>query len=154
MLFLILIGQIFIGIRIWHTFVDFTGNIKLVHEIDLICIQLAHKKPLVTKQEPLQVSVYAFKPLCRTTFKAPWVKHQNLIKMMLATDVTLLFLSAVNNDILVYFLCYWCELCNQLNQQIFVILVLRYSKQISKNASWETKVSCKCLSDEWNAVRE
>ena len=132
MLFLILIGQIFIGIRIWHTFIDFTGNIKLVHEIDLICIQLAHKKPLVTKQEPLQVSVYAFKPLCRTTFKAPWGKHQNLIKMMLATDVTLLFLSAVNNDILVYFLCYWCELCNQLNQQIFVILVIRCSYNQSK----------------------
>ena len=69
MLFLIHIGQTFIEIRIWHTFIDFTGNIKLVHEIDLIYIQLAHKKPLVTKQEPLQVSAYAFKPLRRITFK-------------------------------------------------------------------------------------
>ena len=38
-----------------------------------------------------------------STFKTPWCKLPNLLGMKLTTDVILLFLSSVNNDILVYF---------------------------------------------------
>ena len=48
----------------------------------------------------------------------PWDTVPNLLWMKLTTDLFLLFLSAVNNDIFVYFLCYRCRLWNQLNQRI------------------------------------
>ena len=35
--------------------------------------------------------------MCRTTFKTPFGKVQNLLGMKLTADVILLFLSAVNN---------------------------------------------------------
>ena len=41
----------------------------------------------------------------RTTFETPWGKLRNLYGMKLTTDVTLLFLLAVDNGIFVYFLC-------------------------------------------------
>ena len=58
----------------------------------------------------LRAFLYTFKPVCRTTFKTPWGKLQNLLEMNLTTDITLLFPSAVNNDIFVYLSCYRCGL--------------------------------------------
>ena len=39
----------------------------------------------------------------RTTFETPWDKLRNLLGMESTTDVTLLSLLAVDNDIFVYF---------------------------------------------------
>ena len=39
----------------------------------------------------------------RTAFETPWGKFRNLLGMMLTTDLTLLPLSAVDNDIFAYF---------------------------------------------------
>ena len=50
------------------------------------------------------LSLYAFTPVWRTTFKTPGGKFPNLLEMKLTTNVILLFLSAVNTDIFVYFL--------------------------------------------------
>ena len=58
---------------------------------------------LVTNQESLELFLYTFKPICRTTFEIPWGKVQNLLGMKLTTDATLLFLSAVNNIYLLFF---------------------------------------------------
>ena len=78
-----------------------------MHEIDLACHYLLHvKRLLVTNREPPELSLYTFKPVRRTTFKTPWGKLPNLLGMKLTTDATLLFLSVVNNDIFVSFLCY------------------------------------------------
>ena len=130
----------------------------MVYEIDLICDQLQHtKKVLVADWEPSQLPLYSVKPVSRTTLKTPWGKHQNLLRMKLTADITLLFLSAVNNDKFVYCLCYRCVIRNQLNQQIYVILVIGLSVQskwISKKPSWETLVAYKCLCGEWPAVRK
>ena len=51
----------------------------------------------------------------RITFGTPWGKLQNLLGMKLTTNVTLLALSAVNNNITLYFLCHRCRLWNQFN---------------------------------------
>ena len=48
----------------------------------------------------------------RTTFESPWGKLRNSLGMKLTSDVTLLFHSAVDNDLFVYFLCYKCGLSN------------------------------------------
>ena len=63
--------------------------------------------PLIAHQETVSykprirwaISIYlhTFKPMCRTTFKTPWSKVQNLLEIKLTTNVTLLFLSIVNN---------------------------------------------------------
>ena len=45
------------------------------------------------------LSLYAFKPVGRIIFETPWGKLQNLLVMKLTADVTLIFLSGVNNDI-------------------------------------------------------
>ena len=42
----------------------------------------------------------------RNTFETPWGKLRNLLGMKLTTNVTLLLLSAVDNDIFVYFFCH------------------------------------------------
>ena len=93
----------------------------------------------------------------RTTFETPWGKFRNLLGTKSATDVTLLPLSAVDNDIFVYFLCRKYGLWNQLSQYIFIMLVLGLPVQLKwilKKLSWETMVSFKCLFGEWTAVRE
>ena len=95
--------------------------------------------------------------MCRTTFEDSWGKLQNLLRVKLTSNVTLLFLSAVDNDIFVYFLYCKYALWNSLNQQIFVILVIDFPVQlkwISAKSSWETMVYCKFLWGEWTAVRE
>ena len=77
--------------------------------------------------------------MCRTTFETPWGKVQNFLGMKLKTDVTLLFLSAVNN-IYILFLCHRCGLWNKLNQRIFVMSVIRLPVQLkwmSKKLSLE-----------------
>ena len=78
--------------------------------------------------------------MCGTTFETPWGKVQNLLGMKLTTDVTLLFLSAVNNIYLFFFLCHRCGLWNQLNQRIFAMSVIRLPVQLkwmSNKLSWE-----------------
>ena len=42
--------------------------------------------------------------MCKTTFKIPLRKLQNILGMKFRTDVTLLFLSAVNNEICLLFM--------------------------------------------------
>ena len=80
--------------------VNVTKKIKLFHEVDLVFDHSEHtKKLLVTKRESPEVSLYAFKPVCRTTFETPLGKLRNLLGMKLTTDVTLLFRSAVDNGI-------------------------------------------------------
>ena len=100
--------------RYWaHTLIKVTGKIKLVHEIDLVCNHLKNtKRELVTNLESPELSLYAFKPVCRTILETLWGKFQNLLGMKLTTDATLLPLSPVDNDIFVYFLCYKCGLWN------------------------------------------
>ena len=40
------------------------------------------------------------------TFETPWGKLQSLLGIKLTTNVTLVFLSAVNNNLILYFLCH------------------------------------------------
>ena len=58
---------------------------------------------VVTNQESSELFLYTFKPVCRTSSKAPRGKLPNLLGIKLTTNVTLIFLSAVNNDTFVYF---------------------------------------------------
>ena len=96
-----------------HTLIKFRGKIELVHEIDLVSDHLEYTiRLLVTNQESPELSLYTFKQVCRTSFKTPSGKLPNLLGMKLTTDVTWLFLSAVNTDIFVYFLYYRCGLWN------------------------------------------
>ena len=84
-----------------------------MREIKLVCDYLKNtKKKLVTNLELPELSLYAFKSVCRTTLETLWGKLQTLLGMKLTTDVTLLSLSAVDNDIFVYFLCYKYGLWN------------------------------------------
>ena len=128
--------------RYWaHTLIKVTGKIKLVHEIDLVCDHLKNtKRKLFTNLESPELSLYAFKPVCRTIFETLWGKLQNLLGMKLTTGVTLLLLSAVDND---FFSYHRCWLWNQLNQRTFVVLVIGLPVQlnrISKKLSWKTMV--------------
>ena len=94
-----------------HTFIKVTGKIKFVHEIGLVCDHLQHiKRLLVTNQESLELFLYTFKQICRTTFEISWGKVQNLLGMKLTNDVTLLFLSCCRNR---------CDLWLLLAQQEF-----------------------------------
>ena len=82
----------------------------------------------------------------RTTFETPWGKLRNLLGTKLTNDVTLLPLSAVDNDLFVNFLCH---------RYFMLVLGLPVQlKQILKKPSWEKMVSCKCLFGDWTAVRK
>ena len=92
-----------------HTLIKFRGKIELVHEIDLVSDHLKYTiRLLVTNQESPELSLYTFKRVCRTTFQKAWGKLSNLLGMKLTTDITWLFLSAVNTEIFVYLFCYGC----------------------------------------------
>ena len=52
----------------------------------------------MTSQEPLKLSVFAFEPGCRCTFQHLETNFKDLLAMKLTTDLTLPFLSSVNND--------------------------------------------------------
>ena len=94
-----------------HTLIKFRGKIELVHEIDLVSDHLWYTNSLsVRNQESPDLSLYTFKRVCSTTFHKAWEKLSNLLGIKLTTDITRLFLSAVNADIFVYFLCYRCGL--------------------------------------------
>ena len=94
-----------------HSLIKFRGKIELVHEIDLVSDHLEYTiRLLVTNQESPELSLYTFKRVCRTTFQKVSGKLPNLLGMKLTADTTWLFLSAVNTDIFVYFLCYRCGL--------------------------------------------
>ena len=89
------------------TLIEFKREIKLVHEIDLVCDHLHHTKGLlITNWEPSELSLYKFKPVWRITFETLWDKLQNLLGMKWTTNVILLFLSAVNNNVIIYFLMF------------------------------------------------
>ena len=91
--------------RYWaHTLIKVTGRINLVYEIDLICDHLNNtKRKLVTNLESPELSLYAFKPVCRTILETLWGKLQNLLGMKLTTGLTLLLLSAADNDFFFFF---------------------------------------------------
>ena len=86
--------------RYWaHTLMKVTGKVKVLHEIDLVCDHLKNtKRKLVTNLESPELSLYAFKSVCRTILETLWGKLQNLLGMKLTTGVTLLLLSAVDNN--------------------------------------------------------
>ena len=106
--FLYLIPSVVFWISIGHALVKVTRKNKGMYEKDLVFDHLQHTKWLLgTNQEPAKVSLCTFKPVSRTTCETSWGKLQNLLGIKLTT---LLFVSAVNNDIFVYFLCRTCEL--------------------------------------------
>ena len=87
-----------------HTLIKFRGKIELVHEIDFVSDHLQYTNRLsVLNQESPELSLYKFKRVCRATFQKASGKPLNLLGMKLTTDITWLFLSAVNTDIFVYF---------------------------------------------------
>ena len=90
-----------------RTLITVTEKIELVHEIDLVCdlviLFIAHHKSVSFKIKIYWVFFYTFKPVCGTTFETLCERIQNLLVMKLTTDVTLLYLSALDNDIFVYF---------------------------------------------------
>ena len=92
--------------RYWaHTLIKVIGKIKLVHEVDLVCDHLKNTKiKLVTNLEFPELSLYAFKRVCSTILETLWSKLQNLLGMKLTIGVTLLLLSAVDNDIYTFFM--------------------------------------------------
>ena len=90
-----------------HTLIKVTEKIKLVHEIDLVCdlviLFIAHHKSVSFKLRIYWAFFYTFKQVCRTTFETLCERLQNWLEMKLTADVTLLYFSALDNDIFVYF---------------------------------------------------
>ena len=86
--------------RYWaHTLIKVTGKVLFVHGIDLVCDHLKNtKRTLVTNLESPELSLYAFKSVCRTILETLWGKLQNFRGIKLTTGVTFLLLSAVDND--------------------------------------------------------
>ena len=86
--------------RYWaHTLIKVTEKAPLVHEIDVVCDHLKNtKRKLVTSLESPELSLYAFKSVCWTILETLWGKLQNLLGVKLTSGVTLLLLSAVDND--------------------------------------------------------
>ena len=86
--------------RYWaNTLIKITRKVKLVYEIDLVCDHLRNtKRKLVTNLESPELSLYAFKSVCRTVLEIFWGKLQNLLGIKLTTGVTLLLLAVVDND--------------------------------------------------------
>ena len=100
-------------VGIGYTLIKFTGKIKLVYEVDLVCDHLWYTKTLlVTNWEPPELSLYTFKPVCRTTLETYWGKLQNLLGMKVTTDVTWQFFSAVNNGLFAVVFCHRWGLSN------------------------------------------
>ena len=83
----------------------------MVHEVDLVCDYVT-PRDWVTNWEPPELSRYTFKPVWRTTFKTPWDKVPNLLRIKLTSDVISLFLPSVNKGIFVYFQICRCGLWN------------------------------------------
>ena len=85
-----------------------------VTERDVVCDHLYHsKKFFVTNREhqALLSSLYVHLTQCiELLSKHPEANFKYLLGMELATDVILLFLSSVTNDIFVYFSYYRCGL--------------------------------------------
>ena len=104
-LFFILIHQqcMLFWIGIGHTLINVMERENQIGPWSRSCLWLYHTKDWVTNQEPPELPLYTFKPVWRTTFKTPWDKLPNLIGMKLTTDVILLFLPSVNDDVFVYF---------------------------------------------------
>ena len=91
--------------RYWaHTLIKVTGKIPLVHEIDLVCDYLKNtKRKLVISLESPELSLYAFKSVCRTILETLWGKLQNLLGIKLITGVIVLLLSAIDNVFFFFF---------------------------------------------------
>ena len=62
------------------------------------------KRKLVTNLESPKLSLYAFKAVCRAVFETLWGKLQNLLGMKLTAGITLLLLSAVVNNMYIFFM--------------------------------------------------
>ena len=75
-----------------------------MHKIYIVCGHLynTNRKLVINLQSP-ELSLYAFKAVCRTYLETLWEKLQNFLGMKLTTGVTLLLLSAVDNNVLIYF---------------------------------------------------
>ena len=64
---------------------------------------IKHQEKISYKPRIFWALSYAFKTVYRTISETLWDKLQNLLAMKLTTDVTLLLLSAVDNDIFIFF---------------------------------------------------
>ena len=107
------------SLGIGHILINVTREIKLVHETYLVCDHLWHtNRLLITNREPPELSLYAFKAVWRITFETPWGKPQNLFGIKLTTDVTLLFLSPMNNIYLFIFYNTGVDYAMKLSQSI------------------------------------
>ena len=77
-----------------------TEKMKLVDEIDLVCdlmiLLIAHHKNVSFKLRIYLYFFYTFKPVFRSTFETLCERIQNILGMKLTTDVTLLYLSALD----------------------------------------------------------
>ena len=121
--------------------------------------------PLIAHQETvsykprirwaISIYLYTFKPMCRTTFKTPWSKVQNLLEIKLTTNVTLLFLSIVNNLCLFFTSQVWTMKVTESTNVCYVsdtvacTIIMNIKETFMGNDSF-----CKCFSGEWTAVRE
>ena len=86
-------------------------KIKLVPEIDLVCDRLLHTEKLfVTNRKPSQLFVYTFEPVCRCTLKYLEANFTNVIEIELTNNLTLPFLSLVNNDLWFFLTGIGCEI--------------------------------------------
>ena len=94
--------------------------------------------------------------MCRTTFEAPWGKVQSLLGIKLTTNVTLLFLSAVNNIYLFIVMSqvWTVKLTESTNICYVSDRVACTIKMNSKEIFMGNDSFRKCLCDEWTAVRE
>ena len=64
----------------------------------------------MTNGKPSQLFVYTFKPVCRYTLKYLEANFRNLIGIELTNDLTLPFLSLVNNDLFFFVTGIGCEI--------------------------------------------
>ena len=88
-------------IGIGHTLINLMERENQIGPWSRSCLWLYYTKDWVTNQESPELPLYTFKPVWRTTFKSPWGKLPNFIGMKLTTDVILLFLPSVNDDVFV-----------------------------------------------------
>ena len=95
--------------------------------------------------------------MCRTTFETPWGKVKNLLGMKLTADVTLLFVSVLNNMYLFCFLMsfVWTikltestNIC-YVNDTVACTIKMNVNQTFMGNDSFH-----KCFCGEWTADRE
>ena len=130
-----------------RTLIKVTEGIKLVHQIDLVCdfviLFIAHHKSVSFKLTIYRVFFYTLKPVCRTIFETLWKTSKftcNEVDNWRNFTVSV----RIRKSYICLFLCHKYGLWNQLNQQIFVILVIGLPLQlkwIPKKSSWKIMFS-------------